>query len=95
MSVFFLAEIEAILDEDMYRQYIEKVAPVTEKHGGEYLFRSEQLFPVSGHWDLKRMILIRFASKEKVRECFQSDEYIAVAHLRENSTVSKAIIIEG
>lgn len=94
MSVFFLAEIKAILDENMYREYIEKVAPIIKKHGGEYILRSEQLYPISGDWGLKRIILIRFATKKKVRECFQSDDYKGIVHLRENSTVSKAMIIE-
>ena len=94
MSVFFLAEIKNITDNNLYREYIEKTASIIEKHGGEYILRSEQLIPISGDWDLKRIILIRFADKEKLRECFQSDEYKEIAHLRENSTVSKAIMIE-
>ncbi len=94
MSVFFLAEIKEILDDDMYSKYKEKAGPIIKKLGGEYVIRSEQVFPISGDWDVKRIILIRFANKEKVRECFQSNEYKEIAHLRENSTVSKAIIIE-
>ena len=94
MSVFFLAEIQAISDENMYREYVQKAAPIIKKHGGEYIFKSEKLYPISGNWDLKRIILIRFASKENVRECFQSDDYKSIVHLRENSTVSKAMIIE-
>lgn len=94
MPVFFLAEVKEITDEEMYIEYIGKAAPVIKKYGGEYIFRSEQLYPISGDWDLKRILLIRFADREKVRECFQSEEYREIAHLRENSIVSKAIIIE-
>ena len=94
MSVFFLAEIKTILDDSMYSEYIEKAEPIINKHGGAYIFRSEQLKPISGDWNLERIILIRFESKEQVRECFQSDEYKRIAHLRENSTISKAMMIE-
>ena len=94
MSVFFLAEIKTITDNNSYKEYIEKTAPIIKKHGGEYILRSEQLIPISGDWDLKRIILIRFDNKEKLRECFQSDEYKEIAHLREDSTVSKALMIE-
>ena len=94
MSVFFLAEIKTIIDDNLYSEYIEKAAPIIKKHGGEYIFRSEQLNPISGDWDLNRIILIRFVSKEKLLECFQSNEYKGLAHLREKSTVSKALIIE-
>jgi len=94
MPIFFLAEIQSVLDATMYSEYIEKAAPIIKKYGGEYIFRSNQLSPISGEWDLKRMILIKFASKDKIMQCFQSDEYRKIAHLRENSTISKAILIE-
>ena len=95
MPVFFLAEIKEITNDNLYRQYIDKAKPVIEQYGGEYIFRSEQLKPISGNWDLKRIILIRFDSIDKLNRCFQSDEYKKIAHLRENSTVSKAIVIEA
>lgn len=94
MPIFFLAEIQSVLDETMYSEYIEKAAPIIRNYGGEYIFRSNHLSPISGEWYLTRMILIKFASKDKIMQCFQSDEYRKIAHLRENSTISKAIIIE-
>jgi uncharacterized protein (DUF1330 family) len=94
MSVFFLAGITKILDEKMYNEYIEKASTIVEKYGGEYIFKSNQIVPISGDWDLKRTILIRFDSKKHVHDCFQSTEYQRIAHLREISTVSKAIMIE-
>ena len=94
MSVFFLAEIESITDQKLYSEYIERTTPIIKKYGGEYVLRSQCLDPISGDWDIKRIILIRFASKDKIRECFQSGEYREIAHLRESSTESKAIVIE-
>ena len=94
MSVFFLAAIESITDEKMYNEYIEKTMPIIKKYGGEYVLRSQSLNPISGDWNVKRIILIRFASNDKIQECFQSNEYKEIAHLRESSTVSKAIVIE-
>jgi uncharacterized protein (DUF1330 family) len=94
MAVFFLAQTEKVLDEKMYSEYIEKAVAIIEKYGGEYVFRSEQLYPISGNWDLRRIILIRFVNKNKLQECFQSNDYKEIAHLREKSTVSKAIMIE-
>ena len=94
MSVFFLAEIQKIFDDRMYNEYVQRAEPIVKKYGGKYIFRSEQFNPISGDWDLRRIILIRFASKEKVRECFQSKEYKEIAHLRENSTASKGVVIE-
>jgi uncharacterized protein (DUF1330 family) len=93
MSLFFLVEVKEITDDVLYRQYIESATPIIQKYGGEYIVRSEQLHPLSGDWDIIRILLIRFDSMDKLQQCFQSDEYKKIAHLRENSIVSKAIVI--
>ena len=95
MSAFFLVEINKVSDAEKYGLYIEKVALIINKHGGEYIFKSEQLTPVSGGWDAKRIILIRFENKDMLRKFFQSEEYKKIVPLRKESTESKAIIIEG
>ena len=94
MSVYFLVQVETISNEDMYKEYIDKVTSIIKKYGGEYIFRSEKITILVGEWNLKRILLIRFACKEKIQECLQSSEYKEIAHLRENSTISKALIIE-
>lgn len=94
MAVFFLAEIESISDPDTYDRYKEKVAPVVRKYGGEYIIRSDKLRVISGSWNAERVILLRFDSRERLQSCFGSSEYREIAHLREHSTVSKAMIIE-
>lgn len=52
----------------LYLDYIERAKPIILRHGGEYVVRSDKLSPVSGKWEAKRIILIRFASKRKLRD---------------------------
>ena len=94
MSAYFLAEISKIKNTTMYREYVEKASSVVAKYGGKYIFKSEQLTPVSGNWDAKRIILIHFESKNKIQDCFQSTEYKEIMYLRTDATESKALIIE-
>ena len=94
MAAYFLAEIESIHDRKRYDEYRKRVEPIIRKFGGEYVVRSDSLSPVSGIWSVARVVLIRFDSREQLQRCFQSDEYSAVAPLREQSTVSKAMIVE-
>lgn len=94
MSVYLLAEINKINDDKMYQEYIKKATPIILKFGGKYVFKSEQLQPMAGDWNLKRMILIEFENKDKLQNCFQSEEYNEIKHLRINSVKSKALIIE-
>lgn len=93
MPVFFLAEIE-ILDRDKYHEYIDRASQIIRQYGGEYVFRSEQIVPVSGNWTPHRLVLIRFNSKTDIHMCFGSTEYLQIRHLREESTKSRAVIID-
>ena len=93
MPVFFLAEIE-VLDLEKYHEYIERASHIVQQYGGEYVFRSENIIPVSGNWPPRRLVLIRFHSKTDIRMCFGSKEYLKIKHLREQSTKSRSVIID-
>ena len=92
MATFFLADIE-VLDRTVYEQYIAKAGPIVRRHGGEYVLRSERIEPLGGGWNPARLLLIRFPDRESVATCFGSPEYLAIKHLREQSTRSRAVLI--
>ena len=94
MAAYVIIEIE-VRDRGMYSAYVEKVRPIIEKFGGGYLSRGGAVTPVSGDWNPERIVLIEFPSREAVRQCFASPEYLEIAHLREASTAGRAIIVEG
>ena len=94
MAVYMIIEI-AIKDVDLYSEYIEKVYDIVTHHGGKYLARGGAVTPVSNNWNPERIIVIEFQDREQHRRCFQSPEYLRIAALREQSTVSRAILVEG
>jgi len=94
MNTYFLADIE-VKDEKMYTVYTDKAPEIIKKYGGIYLIKGGEATTVSGNWNPKRVILIEFPSREALDECFNSAEYREIAPLREKSTTSKAIIVEG
>ena len=94
MTAFFLAEIEQIYDADKYQEYRQKAASIIKEYQGSYILRSDNLTVASGDWDARRIVLIAFPSVKAIGACFQSEEYRKIAPLREQSTKSKAIIIE-
>jgi uncharacterized protein (DUF1330 family) len=93
MPVFFLAEIE-VFDHEKYHAYIEMASHIIRQYGGEYIFRSDHIVPVSGNWTPHRLVLIRFNSKTDIQHCFGSREYLQIKHLREQSTKSRSVIID-
>jgi uncharacterized protein (DUF1330 family) len=94
MPVFLIIEI-AIKDRELYSHYVEKVPAIIEKHGGRYLARGGTVTPLMGDWNPERVILIEFDTAEQIHKCFQSPEYLEIAPLREQSTTSRSIIVEG
>jgi len=94
VSVYLIAEIN-VCDVDLYSQYVEQAPAIIQKYGGEYLVKGGDVVALSGNWNPERMVLVKFPSMEKLQSCFKSKEYLDIAHLREKSTTSKAILLQG
>jgi len=94
MPLYMIIEIEVKVQK-LYSEYIKKVSDIVTKNGGRYLARGGKITPVSNNWNPERIIVIEFQNREQIRQCFTSTEYLEIAPLREKSTISKAIIVEG
>ena len=93
-KVLFVVIIEEISNQEMYDNYIKKVVRIIQTHNGEYIARSNKILPLTGNKP-ERSIVIAFDSMKEVKECFFSEEYEEIKHLRENSTESRAFFIEN
>ena len=96
MACFFI--IDVYIDESKgrgsYDDYIEKVKPIVEKYGGEYIARTENVTSLSPLRKPDRVIIIKFPSREKLDACFSSDEYRQIMHERIDSVDARAVIVE-
>jgi uncharacterized protein (DUF1330 family) len=95
MSVYMIIEAKEVWDREMYGKYIEKVPAIVEKFGGKYLARGGAVTVISGDWTPGRVIIIRFESMDRFNDWWNSPEYKAVTHLRENAARVNAIVVEG
>lgn len=90
-------------DSIQYQQYRIKVEPLIEKFGGIYLVRSggmafdkdpeRKVIPVEGNWNPNRFIIVEWNSMEELQKFSTSEEYKNVSKLRENSALTKSIIV--
>jgi uncharacterized protein (DUF1330 family) len=94
MPVYLIADIE-VHDPQRYAQYTDQAQGIIARHGGRYLVRGGTVTPLSGNWHPERVVVIAFDSIERLRACFASPEYRAIAPLRLESTTSRSIVIEG
>ena len=95
MSVYFIVEIEKIIDRKMYSEYVNKVSSIVEKFGGKYLTRGGKILTISGDWEPAKIVVMEFDSLEQLQNCFNCPQYRTIAPLRENSTKGRAIAVEG
>ena len=78
MSGFIIANID-VKNPEAYKEYIEKVRPIVEKFGGEYLVRAGEYKVIDGEWKYPRTVIIKFPTYEKALEWFNSEDDIAKA----------------
>ena len=94
MSGFAIFNIE-IKKAEEYKEYVEKVRPIAEKFGGEYIVRGGETTIVEGNWTYPRTVVIKFPSYEKALEWYNSEEYQPVKQIRLDNAVANGIIIKG
>ena len=94
MPVFIIIDI-AVIDQGLYEEYVARVPAVVEQYGGRYLVRGGEVAVLTGDWQPERIVVVEFDSSEQVQEFYASPEYQVLAPLREQSTNSRAILVEG
>lgn len=94
MAAYLIADID-VFNQELYREYTQKASGIVHRFGGCYLVRGAAAESLSGNWMPERLLIIKFDSMERLKECFSCDEYKAIAHLRKESTRSRSVIVEG
>ncbi len=84
-----------IEDHDLFKEYPILSGPIMEKFGGKYLVRGGKFKIKEGDWPADRTTIIEFDSFEKAQKCYESVEYKKAMEIRNKSTKSELILIEG
>ena len=94
MSGFAIFNIDVKKPEE-YKEYVEKVKPIAEKFGGDYIIRGGETKIVEGNWSYPRTVVIKFPSFQKALDWYNSEEYEPIKQIRLDNSVSNGIIIKG
>ena len=94
MSAYLIAEIE-VTDPATYEEYRAQVAPTVERRGGRFLVRGGAVHALEGEWTPKRLVVIEFPDVDKLMEWHQSDEYERLKRIRQSSSTSTVLAVEG
>jgi uncharacterized protein (DUF1330 family) len=95
-SCYFIVDvyIDEARGRGLYDRYIEKVKPIVESCGGQYLARSEKVTSLSPDRKPQRVIIIRFPSKDALETCLASKAYQDIMGDRTTSVDARALIVE-
>ncbi|MDE0308622.1 MAG: DUF1330 domain-containing protein [Acidiferrobacterales bacterium] len=94
MAGYVVVQVD-IHDPEGFAVYAAMVPPTLESYGGRYLVRGGDFETVEGEWNPKRLVIIEFDSVEQARKWWASDEYAPAKKLREQTTTSKLLIVDG
>jgi uncharacterized protein (DUF1330 family) len=92
--VYQIIDID-VLQPTIYGRYLDRVEAVVSRHGGRYLVRGGRVRSATGGWVPGRIVIIEFDDMESLQGCYASAEYREIALLREQSTRSRTVIVEG
>ena len=94
MTAYVIVDIE-VLDPVGYEEY-KKLAPAAvELYGGKYVARGGKTETLEGDWAPKRLVILQFESSEQAKKWWNSDEYRDARAMRQKTTNSQMVVIEG
>ena len=94
MSAYIIAEVE-VTDPGTFAEYRERVPPTIEAFGGRYVARGGAVGGLEGDWQPKRIVIIEFDDMERARAWHGSDLYAPAKALREASSNTRMIVVDG
>ena len=93
--VYMIGDVD-IKNIEEYKKYMEKVKPMIESYGGEYLIRGGEIDALETNlWKPTRMVLVKFPNKKIAIECYNSDEYKPYKNIRLDNATSNILMVEG
>ncbi len=94
MPAYVINDME-ITDPVLFEEY-KKLSPATVAlYGGRFLARGGRTDTLEGEWSPKRMVIIEFPSVDQARTWADSPEYAPARRLRQITTLSNLIVVEG
>ena len=94
MPAYLVVSVE-VHDPARYEDYRKTVLPTIEKYGGRFLVRGGKMEVLEGNWPPRRIVIVEFPSAERARAWWNSSEYAAPKALRQATSHTEMILVEG
>ncbi|MDH3714067.1 MAG: DUF1330 domain-containing protein [Gammaproteobacteria bacterium] len=96
MASYYLIIDVRVDDPDEYKKYMAGAKPLVERFGGKYLVRGGDFEVLEGdYFQPRRLVVLRFPSKQACESFHQSPEYQQVREIRLPVSDMVAVGVEG
>jgi uncharacterized protein (DUF1330 family) len=94
MSAYCLFQNIKITDPMKMNEYVEKVKPITQSFGGEYVVMGGKTELKEGHWLPILPVIIKFPDMNTANAWYDSEEYQPLKELRKSAGEFSAVFID-
>jgi len=93
-AAYLVADIE-LHDLEQYKDYVEHVPALIEKHGGKYCVRTGESQVLEGNWTPSRLVILEFPDREAALAFYADPDYEPYKSLRQAISDSGVILVDG
>ena len=94
MAAYIIVSIK-VQDPVRYEAYKSMVPPSLAAYGGKFIVRGGKFETLEGEWSPERFVIIEFPSADQAKAWWGSTEYAEAKALRQATSVSEMIVVEG
>ncbi len=94
MAAFIIFEVD-VKDPERYAKNRDLIQPTLEPYGGRFIVRGGRVECLEGSWNPSRLVIVEFPSAEKAMEWWSSEEYRPAKQVRQETTDTEMIIVDG
>ena len=94
MAAYIIVSIK-VQDPVRYEAYKSMVPSSLSAYGGKFIVRGGKIETLEGGWSPERFVIIEFPSADQAKAWWGSTEYAEAKALRQATSVSEMIVVEG
>ena len=94
MAAYIIVDVN-ITDPVEYEAYKKLTPAAIVAYNGKFMVRGGKTETLEGGWHPGRVVVVEFASADIARAWWASDEYAVAKSIRQRTTETKMILVEG
>ena len=94
MPAYVINDME-VTDPQLFEEYKKLSPPTVAQYGGRFLVRGGRTEMLEGDWAPRRLVILEFPDMQRALAWIDSPEYAPARRLRQLSSNSNIIVVEG